>query len=188
VTFFTLIDAANRAGIRQMVFLSLPGVQGDRRTTHYAVEPYLRQHDAPYTFLRPTCFMQNLSTTYAERIRQQNEIYVPAGRSRTVFIDARDIGRVAARVLCQPGHLRHAYTLSGEQSLSCRNIADILTSEPNRPIRYPRPSETRSRWCAFLGSAAEYSNPPEESGRSMARNAETHRARLFQPSAALGSP
>lgn len=35
---FPLIDAANRLGLRQIVFLSLQGVQANRRTPHYVVE------------------------------------------------------------------------------------------------------------------------------------------------------
>jgi len=38
----------------------------------------------------------------------------------------------------------------------------------------------RSRWCAFLGSAAEYADPPEEISRAMARDTDTLRERLFQ--------
>ncbi|MFC5932137.1 SDR family oxidoreductase [Cryobacterium melibiosiphilum] len=138
---FPLIDAAQKANIRQIVFLSLQGVQSNRKTPHHAVEKYLRQQNVPYTFLRPNFFMQNLSTTYAQRIRDQSEIFVPAGRSHTAFVDARDIGRVAASVFTEPGHLRKAYTLSGEQSLSYSNIADIMTDVLARPIRYSRPSE-----------------------------------------------
>lgn len=105
------------------------------------MEAYLRQTDAPCTFLRPNFFAQNLSTTYAARIRQTGEIFVPAGRSRTAFIDARDIGRVAAAVFTSPGHLRKAYTLSGEKSLSYKQVAEIMTEVLGWPIRYRRPSE-----------------------------------------------
>ncbi len=66
---------------------------------------------------------------------------VPAGWSRTAFIDARDVGRVAATVLTEPGHLRRAYTLSGEQSLTYTDVARILTGVLDRPITYTRPSE-----------------------------------------------
>lgn len=138
---FPLIDAANRRGVRQLVFLSLQGVQANRRTPHHAVEQYLRQTGSPFTFLRPNFFMQNLSTTYADLIRTTGEIAVPAGRSRTAFIDARDIGRVAAAVFTGTGHIGKAYTLSGEQSLSYREVAAVMTTVLGRPIRYTRPSE-----------------------------------------------
>lgn len=138
---FPLINAARRRGIRQIVFLSLQGVQHNKATPHYAVEQYLKQLDAPYTLLRPNFFMQNLSTTYAGEIRDHDEIYVPAGRSFTAFIDTHDIGRVAAAVFTEGGHLRKAYTLSGEQALTYRTIATLLSDVVGRDIRYARPSE-----------------------------------------------
>ena len=133
-------DAALAHGIRHIVFLSLQGVQFNRATPHHAVEKHLRAHKAPYTFLRPNFFMQNLSTTYRADIRDRDQISVPAAGARTAFIDTDDIGRVAARVLTQPGHEGKAYTLSGEQSLTYDGVASILTAELNRPIRYTRPS------------------------------------------------
>lgn len=138
---FPLVDTAGEVGIRQVVFLSLQGVQANRGTPHHAVEAYLRKLDAPYTFLRPNFFMQNLSTTYAKRIREAGEIFIPAGRSRTAFIDARDIGRVAAATFTTPGHLRKAYTLSGEESLRYDDVAQTMSDVLGRPIRYTRPSE-----------------------------------------------
>lgn len=138
---FPLVDVAREAGIRQVVFLSLQGVQANRATPHHAVEAYLRGTGDPYTFLRPNFFAQNLSTTYARRIREAGEIFVPAGGARTAFIDARDIGRVAAAVFTSPGHLRKAYTLSGEESLTYDRVAAIMTGVLGRPIRYARPSE-----------------------------------------------
>lgn len=138
---FPFIDACNRNGIRQVTFLSLQGVQFNTRTPHHAVEAYLKQTKTPYTSLRPNFFMQNLSGTYAAEIRDDNEIYVPAGRSFTALVDARDIGRVAAVVMTEPGHLGKAYTLSGEQSLSYRKVATILTRVLGRTVTYSRPSE-----------------------------------------------
>jgi uncharacterized protein YbjT (DUF2867 family) len=48
---------------------------------------------------------------------------------------------VAASVLTEPGHLRRAYTLSGEQSLGYGQVARIMTAQLGRPIRYARPTE-----------------------------------------------
>ncbi|MBG6056339.1 uncharacterized protein YbjT (DUF2867 family) [Salinibacterium sp. CAN_S4] len=139
---FPLIDAALRLRIRQIVFLSLQGVQFNRATPHHAVEVYLRRAGAPFTFLRPNFFMQNLATNYADRIRSSNEIFVPAGRSRTAFVDARDIGRVAATVFTSDGHVGRAYTLSGERSLGYEHVARAMSRVLGRPIRYSRPSES----------------------------------------------
>lgn len=153
---FPLIDAARNRGIRQIVFLSLQGVQANRKTPHHGVEQYLRAQGAPFTNLRPNFFMQNLSTTYAAEIRDNDEIYVPAGRSHTAFIDAVDIGRVAAATFTTPGHVRKSYTLSGEQSLTYAQVARILSEVTGREIRYARPSERE-----YLAHLAAQSMPAD---------------------------
>ena len=84
--------------------------------------------------------MQNLSTTYQDDIRNHGEISVPAAHARTAFVDTDDVGRVASHVLTHPGHLRKAYTLSGEQSLSYFGVADILTRVLGYPVRYTEPT------------------------------------------------
>lgn len=43
-----------------------------------------------------------------------------------------------------------------------------------------------SRWCAFLGSAAEYADPPEEMSRAVAHDTEALRARLLELAGPVG--
>jgi uncharacterized protein YbjT (DUF2867 family) len=78
---------------------------------------------------------------YADQTRDTSEIMVPAGRSRTAFIDARDIGKVAAAVFTTPGHLRCAYTLSGERNLSYAAVARIMSQRLGRTITYSGTNE-----------------------------------------------
>lgn len=154
---FPLIDAAMRRAVRQIVFLSLQGVEHNRGVPHYRVEKYLEAVGAPFTSLRPNFFMQNLSTTYREDIRDRDEIYLPAGRAFTAFIDAHDIGAVAAAVFTSPAHIGKKYTLSGEQALTYRKVARILSGVLGRTIRYARPSE--DDYLAHLaanGAPADY--------------------------------
>lgn len=154
---FPVIDAALDRGVRQIVFLSLQGVQFNTRTPHHAVEKYLRARGAPFTFLRPNFFMQNLSTTYRDDIRDRGEIFVPAARARTAFVDADDIGRVAARVFTWPGHLGQAYTLSGEHSLGYREVARILAEVLGYPVRYAEPTDAEYvERLASSGAAPDY--------------------------------
>jgi len=154
---FPLIDVAMEVGVRQIVFLSLQGVQHNTAVPHHRVERYLETVGAPFTFLRPNFFMQNLSSTYREGIRDDDEIFVPAGRSFTAFIDARDIGAVAAAVLTDPRHIGEKYTLSGEQTLSYHRVARILSEVLGRAVRYARPSEADYlARLAARGAPADY--------------------------------
>ena len=60
------------------------------------------------------------------------------------FIDARDIGDVAALVLANPGpHRGAAYLLTGPAALDFEQVAALLTSELGRPIRYEPTSAVR---------------------------------------------
>src|SRR6056297_1635037 len=81
--------------VEQIVFLSLQGVEKNPIVPHYKIEKYIKEADIPYTFLRPSFFMQNLSTTHRLEIKENNEIFIPAGNGRTNFIDVRDIAEVA---------------------------------------------------------------------------------------------
>jgi len=137
---FPLIDDALAQGVRQIAFLSLQGAEFNLFTPHHKVEKYLRARKAPFTFLRPNFYMQNLSTFYQEDIRDRSEIFLPAGKGRTAFIDVRDIGAVAARVLTEEGHIGKAYTLSGPESLDYFQVAQTLSAALGREIRYADPS------------------------------------------------
>jgi uncharacterized protein YbjT (DUF2867 family) len=65
---------------------------------------------------------------------------VPVGRARTSFIDVRDIGAVAARVLCEPGHAGCAYDLTGSEALDYYQVASLFSAELGRTITYRQPT------------------------------------------------
>jgi uncharacterized protein YbjT (DUF2867 family) len=151
------IDAARHAGVQQIVFLSLLGAARNPVVPHYAVERYLERSDVGWTLLRPSFFMQNLSTTHRREIHDLHEIIVPAGAGRTSFIDVRDIAAVAARTLSEPGHIGQAYTLTGDEALSYHNVAQILSATLERPIQYRQPSLLRFiRYRRSQGDAWAY--------------------------------
>lgn len=134
------IDYAARSGINHIVFLSLVGVERNRLVPHAKIEKQIMASGVPWTMLRCGFFMQNLDTTHRADLVEADDVFVPAGGGRTAFIDARDIGAVAARVLTEPGHAHKAYNLTGSEALSYREVAAIMTEELGRPISYSDPS------------------------------------------------
>ena len=134
------VAAARDAGIRHVVFLSLQGAERNKVVPHATVESWLRTSALSWTFVRPSFFNQNLSTTHAADIRDRNEILVPAGGGATAFVDVDDVGAVAAAALLDPApHAGRAWTVTGPRALTYAQVADILTTELGRPITYPRP-------------------------------------------------
>jgi uncharacterized protein YbjT (DUF2867 family) len=98
------MEAAKGAGVRQVVFLSLTGIEKAKFVPHYKVEQYLLSSGQDYTFLRCSFFMQNLNTAHLDEIRQDSEIWIPVADARTSFIDVRDIAAVAALALTEGEH------------------------------------------------------------------------------------
>lgn len=140
------IAYAAQAGVRHIVFLSLLGAEKNRFVPHAKVEEILQAGPTPYTLLRCGFFMQNLSTTHRAEIRDRDELFIPAGRGKTAFIDVRDIAAVAVRALTEPGHAGQAYPLTGAAALDYAEVAALLSETLQRPISYAAPSLPRFAW------------------------------------------
>lgn len=134
------IIAARRAGVQQVVFLSLIGIEKARFVPHYKVETYLHEQGFETTFLRCSFFMQNLNTTHRREIRERGEIFVPVGNAKTSFIDVRDIGAVAAHCLVEDRHANRNYDLTGSESLDYWEATGILSTVLGREILYRNPN------------------------------------------------
>jgi len=128
------------ANVNQVVFLSLQGGDKNIVVPHYKIERYIENLDIPYTFLRPSFFMQNLSTTHLKEIKEDNEIFIPAGQGKTNFIDVRDIAEVAKKVILEENHLEKGYELTGPDNLDYYQIAEIMSGILNKEIKYKNPS------------------------------------------------
>jgi uncharacterized protein YbjT (DUF2867 family) len=134
------IQAAASAGVRQVVFLSLQGVEHNTWAPHYSVERMLESSGMAWTFVRPSFFMQNLITEHGREIRERSELCVPAGRGKTAFVDTRDVAAVAVAALTRGESLfGQTPEITGAESLDYYQVAAILSEELGRPIRYRRP-------------------------------------------------
>ncbi|MGB3353264.1 MAG: NmrA family NAD(P)-binding protein [Mycobacterium sp.] len=136
------IAAAERAGCRHVVYVSVFGADRARIIPHYKVEAALRRSSMAWTVLRCSFFMQNLHrslSTHGDDIRR-GELFIPAGRGRTTFLDARDAAAVAARILSDPGeHLNTVYELAGPAAPTMDDVAAELSEALGYPVRYTDP-------------------------------------------------
>lgn len=144
--FRPLVAAALAAGVRHIVFLSLVGAERNRFVPHHKIEALLHESGIPYTFLRAGFFMQNLSTTHVADIRDYDDLFIPAGRGKTAFVDVRDLAAVATLVLTTPGHANNAYVLTGAAAHDLQSVATEMSRVLGRPIGYSRPSLPRFVW------------------------------------------
>ncbi|MEM8502246.1 MAG: NmrA family NAD(P)-binding protein [Cyanobacteria bacterium P01_D01_bin.1] len=136
-TLNVLIDKAYSQGVEHIVFVSVSGAESNTFVPHHAVEQKLITSGSSYTILRPGFFSQNLESAYRTDILSNSCIYLPSGRGKINFIDTRDIAEIAIQALIKPEfHSRRAYTLSGAEALTFYEVANLLTKELGRPIKY----------------------------------------------------
>jgi uncharacterized protein YbjT (DUF2867 family) len=133
------LDAARGAGVRHVVFLSLAGADRLPVLPHARIESWLRGSGLGWTFVRPSYFMQNLSTTHAPDVRA-GVLTVPAGHGRTAFVDAADVAAVSTAALLDPdGHRGRTWTPTGPQALTYHEVGAVLADVLGHPVRYTRP-------------------------------------------------
>ena len=145
--FEPLIQSAVKYKVRHIVFLSVQGAEKNSFIPHHKIEKLILDSKLNYTFLRPAYFMQNFTTTLKTDLIEHNRIYLPAGGAVFTLIDLEDVGKVAAEVLSHTqGHQNKAYTLTANQKLNFKQMADSLSRHLNRSITYKSPNPLVFLW------------------------------------------
>lgn len=154
------IDALKvKGGIKLVSFLSLIGVENNPVPPHHKIEKYIEQANLPYSHIRPSFFMQNISGVHAFEIKHFDRIVVPVKKALTSFIDAEDIGEITAKVLSEPEqHQNKGYSITGSEAIDYWEVAKILSKELGREITYtnPKPSFAKKYWITVRGMEKEY--------------------------------
>lgn len=134
------VRAAQRAGVRHIVRSSgagadagasfaLPRLQGE-------IDELIVSSGIPYTLIRPSSFMQNFATFYADMVRG-GAVYLPQGEGAVSFIYVRDIAAVTAAILVAPfEHADQVYTLTGAEALSVGQATRLIGDASAKNVSY----------------------------------------------------
>jgi uncharacterized protein YbjT (DUF2867 family) len=145
---FVEFAAAN--GIEHIIYVSVPKANELKFVPHYHVEQALERSGIGWTVLQASYFAQNLTraiSTHIVDIALHNEIFIPAGRGKTSFVDSRDLAQAALNIVREPElHRGKRYVLTGPELLDFDQVARIFSEELGRPIRYANPSMPRFLW------------------------------------------
>lgn len=158
---YPFIESMKDHNVKLVSFLSLMGVEKNPLPPHHKIEKYIAEMHLSYAHIRPGFFMQNLSGIHAKEIKENNEIFVPAGKSKTRFIDAADIGLAIATVLNDPEKYKNtSHTITGPDSLDYYEVAEILSQVTKKNITYASPGflEYRRRYINQRGLDKKYVN------------------------------
>lgn len=153
------VDAAQAAGVKKIVKLSAIGVESNPASPHRQIELAIERGPFQWVFLRPSFFMQNLAEGMLADVKA-GVLALPTGDSKTGFIDAGDIGAVAAETLTRPDWDGQGLTLTGPQALSWGQVAATLTQALGRPVRHddiaPEAFKSRLLVAGLPGHYAEF--------------------------------
>lgn len=143
-----------KAGIRHLIKQSEIGADPQSLSPllqyHGRAEDAIRTSGVPYTILRTLYFMQNFAPMYAHSIITRGMIYAPLADARMSYVDARDVGAVAARLLTKEGHQYQEYEVTGPEAITCTQLAEIFSSLLHTPVHYATISDEETE-KALLG-------------------------------------
>lgn len=133
------VNAAYKAGVKHIVKLSQLAANENSPVRflryHAVVENRIKELGMNYTFLRPNLFMQGL-IAFGHSIKYEGKFYGSLGNAAVSAVDIRDIAGVAAKVLTENGHENKIYNITGEESLTHFQMAEILSRILKTEISY----------------------------------------------------
>ena len=133
----TFVDAAAAAGADHLVYVSFFGAAPEATFTlardHWATEEHIRASGLAHTVLRDNLYLDFLP----EMVGEDGVIRGPAGSGRAAAVAIDDVADAAVAVLRSPEQHRGAtYELTGPQSLTFAEMADVLAGATGRPVSF----------------------------------------------------
>jgi NAD(P)H dehydrogenase (quinone) len=133
----SFIDAAARAGVRHLVYISFFGAGPNATFTlardHWATEEHLRASGIAHTILRDNLY----ADFFPFLVGEDGIIRGPAGTGRVAAVAQDDIADVAAAVLLAPEqHLGATYDLTGPEALTLAEVAATITEVTGRSVTF----------------------------------------------------
>jgi uncharacterized protein YbjT (DUF2867 family) len=144
------------------------------------IERLIETSGLAWTFVRPGMFAANALRWWAPQTRVGDVVRWPYLATPTAPIDERDIAAVAERALCEDGHDRAEYVLTGPQSISQFEQIATIGRALGRSLRIEEisPDEARrelltigplaavnmllTAWAAAVGQAAHLTSTVAE--------------------------
>ncbi len=135
--FQPLILIIKKKCINEIVFLSVQGAEKSKVIPHNKIERLIIEFGLNYIFLRPSYFMQNLTTIFISDIKTKQEIILPSGNAKFNWIDVVNIGEAGAILLDRfDDYKNQAYELTGLENENFEKVTRLINNTINKQIKY----------------------------------------------------
>ena len=135
--FRPLLNSAKEHGIDQVVFLSVQGAEKSKVIPHNKIERLIEELEFNYIFVRPSYFMQNLTTTLLPEILNERSITLPSGSAKFNWIDIRNIGEATAKLILDfKDYQNKSFEITGSENENFTEVARLITEITGEKIRF----------------------------------------------------
>lgn len=149
------LTCARRSGVSRVVRLSAlkasPDGPADNNRQHGRTDREVRESGLGFCILQPNFYMQSLLASL-DSLRSDGALYWGLGDGRVGLVDVRDIADAAAAVIADCRWDGRDHALTGPESLSFHELADILSAVLGRAVAYrPVPPDAVGSTCLRMG-------------------------------------
>ncbi|QNE50905.1 MULTISPECIES: NmrA family NAD(P)-binding protein [Enterobacteriaceae] len=138
-----VIDAAVNAGMEHITYTSFLGATNPAYAhvyvtpDHTATEFYLRDCGLDFNVMRNNLYLENyLTTSVMLSLMSGNKWYTTAGEGKATFIAKDDSALAGSALLLGAGQGRQAYIITGSQSVSQRELCELVSNASGINIEY----------------------------------------------------
>lgn len=125
--------------VTKVVFLSVQGADKKTYLPHAKIEKLITELGLKHIFLRPSYFMENLTTTLWPELLRNKRIFLPSAGLKFNWIAISDIAEVAAIALTQELQTE-ALELCTDQQLGFQEIITLINALCGTRLSYESPS------------------------------------------------
>ena len=142
----SFVDAAAARGVAQIAYLSFVNAGPDavflHARSHGATEEALRESGVPWTSIRNSMYADHVAGWFdAEGVARE-----PVGEGRISFSYRPELAEAIAVVLTEPDHENRVYDVTGPESVTLGELAEIASEVTGADYRYE--PATREEWEA----------------------------------------
>ena len=135
--FKPLIAQLGESHVKQVLFISVQGVEASRVIPHNKIEAQIVASGLDYIFLRPSYFMQNLTTTLRSDIQNRHMVFLPAGNAKFNWVDIENIGEASALLIKKFDEYRNqAIEITGDENENFESVIKLVNEVTRGEIKY----------------------------------------------------
>src|SRR4051794_33538809 len=147
--------AAERAGVRYLIYLSTLGASPDSRfpmsRDHYESEQFLKASGVPHAILQDSFY----SELAVQMFNDEGVMKGPGGPGKVSWVGREEVAEAAAKLLASDKPRLGTFPMTGPSAINLAETAALLSSLTRRALRYEdEPVSAAREWRSRLGVPA----------------------------------